>query len=329
MLTHRNIIAVSDGMMAGFPSMAEPGSYVSYLPLCHVAEQQMTNYVQMATGGEVTFLDDPTKLLDTLKVAQPTIFLGVPRVWEKIEAALSARLGQATGARKAMASWAMSSELRGFDQDVARNDGRVRVGLTRGLARRGVLQRVWAGLGLNRLKLAVTGGAPMPEQTMRFFASLGIVIYDGYGMSETAGVATAPTQGRPRFGTVGRALPGLELRIAEDGEVMLRGPSMTSGYYDRPQWTSELYDDEGWLFTGDLGRLDDEGNLVITGRKKEIIITAGRQEHRSERARGLHQAHRGNRPSHRDWRSTPVPRRSGHAGPRGARGGPTRGGGQR
>lgn len=275
MLRHRGLCVMSDAVLDRFPQIKAGVHYVSYLPLCHVAEQLMTNYLQTTTGGEVTFIDDPKNLRPALEAVRPQVVLGVPRVWEKIQAALEARLREATGIKARLASWALAIELAGFDADVARDDGEVRIGFLRGLARRLVITPILQKLGLDRADVCVTGAAPISESTLRFFASIGLTIYEGYGMTETSGVATSAEYRRPRFGTVGKPLPGVEVKIADDGEILLRGVIMTTGYLHRPQLTAELLDDDDWVHTGDLGSLDAEGNLKITGRKKDILITAG------------------------------------------------------
>ena len=275
MLRHRSMVVMAEATLERFPHLRDGMRYVSYLPLCHVAEQLMTNYLQLSTGGEVTFVDDPAGIRDALVAVRPQVFLGVPRVWEKMQAALEARLRGATGIRAALASWALATELKAFDADIARDDGKVRMSMFRRLARRLVISRIHEALGLDQVTVAVTGAAPIGLSTLRFFASLGIIVYEGYGMSETSGVATCASYLRPRFGTVGRALDGVEIAIADDGEILLRGEIMTQGYLDRPTLTAELIDDDGWVHTGDLGSLDQEGNLTITGRKKDILITAG------------------------------------------------------
>ncbi|MEO0603986.1 MAG: AMP-binding protein, partial [Myxococcota bacterium] len=275
MLRHRGLTIMADATLARFPLLGGGYRYVSYLPLCHVAEQLMTNYSQLTGGSEVWFIDDPKNLRDALVEVRPQVVLGVPRVWEKMQAALEARLREATGVRAMLAKWALATELAGFDADVKRDDGKQRIGLRRGLARRLVIDRIKDAIGLDQVQVAVTGAAPISESTLRFFASIGITIYEGYGMSETSGVATAAEYLRPRFGTVGRALDNVEIRIADDGEILMRGPIMTTGYLHRPALTAELIDDDGWVHSGDLGSIDDEGNVRITGRKKEMLIIAG------------------------------------------------------
>jgi long-chain acyl-CoA synthetase len=246
---------------------------ISYLPLCHVAEQLFTNFMHLITGGQVYFCPDLKKLKDYLPEVRPRIFLGVPRVWEKFEAALRTRLTEATGLKAKLASWATRTELAAFKKEVEL--GRPVRTLGRRLANQLVISKVKHKLGLDELVIAATGAAPISTRTLEFFASLGVQIIEGYGMSETTGVATASEYGRPCFGTVGKPLPGVEVRIAADGEIQLKGRNMTRGYLRQPEETAELFTDDGWLCTGDLGELTPEGHLKITGRKKDLIITAG------------------------------------------------------
>ncbi|NOY90878.1 MAG: long-chain fatty acid--CoA ligase [Deltaproteobacteria bacterium] len=276
MLDHAGQLMVGRACLARFPrfqSRTTEYHAVSYLPLCHQAEQLITNVNSIVTRGQVYFCADLAELKEHLVAARPTIFLGVPRVWEKFEAALSGKLAEAKGVTGKLAAWARETEFAGFKQDVER--GSIRIGLGRKLARALVVDKIKTALGLDRLEVAVTGAAPIAVSTQEFFASIGITIFEAYGMSETSGVATLTDPAKPRFGTVGTALDGVEIRIADDGEVCLRGRNMTRGYLHMEDETKELYGEDGWILTGDLGSLDAEGNLSITGRKKELLITAG------------------------------------------------------
>ena len=274
-LSHHGMIFVGERIAERFEFLQEEGIYksLSYLPLCHVAEQIFTNIAMLDNGGQVYFCPDLKLLKDYLAEVKPNVFLGVPRVWEKFEAALKAKLGQATGIKAKLTAWAQKTELAGFEASVAA--GEYKTGFGRKMANKLVISKVKSALGLEDLKLAATGAAPISADTQRFFAGLGICIYEGYGMSETSGVATVNDFLKPKFGSVGQALRGVEVRIAEDGEILLKGPNMTKGYLHMPDETAELLDDEGWLHTGDVGELDAENNLKITGRKKDLLITAG------------------------------------------------------
>ena len=269
MLDHGGQILCGEGVVEVLSVFREkPYRAVSYLPLCHQAEQLVTNVGALETGGEIFFCPDMTKVKDALLHAHPTLFLAVPRVWEKFEAALRAKLGQATGIKAKMASWARETELACFD-------ARSGTPLRRKLAHSLVLNKVKTALGLDQLEVAVTGAAPIAPETQRFFASLGIVLLDGYGMTETSGLATFTRPEDPVFGAVGKALSCNEVRIGDEGEIQLRGRNMTRGYFRMEEETRELFTPDGWLRTGDMGSLDEHGNVRITGRLKELIVTAG------------------------------------------------------
>ena len=277
MLDHGGIQHMQEAILGVAPRFRDPEAnpyiIVSYLPLCHVAEQAATNMGALMTGGQVFFCPDIKQIKDFLGEVRPTVFLAVPRVWEKFQAALEAKLGDATGLKATLAGWARDTELAAAKQEMA--TGRSVGGLGRSLANKLVISKVKGALGLDRLALALTGAAPISQGTLEFFASLGIVVHEVYGMSETTGLLTGNPMGAARFGTVGRALDGVELKIAEDGEIIARGRNMTRGYLRMPEKTAELLDEDGWLHTGDLGSIDGDGYLRITGRKKDILITAG------------------------------------------------------
>ena len=275
-LDHGGQLAIGQSLLEWAPFMAEPDAFhcISYLPLCHQAEQLITNVASLMVGGQVYFCPDLGDIKDYLTDVRPTLFLGVPRVWEKFEAALRRNLGEATGMKAKLVEFAMRSELEAFDEQVERGL-RQHHPLKRRVARRLVVDKVKRALGLDRLRVAITGSAPISVDTQRFFASLGIGIHEAYGLSETSGLCTLTDPIRPRFGTVGRPISCAEVRISDEGEIQIRGRLNTKGYLHMPEETAALYTDDGWLRTGDLGRMDDEGNVKITGRIKELLITAG------------------------------------------------------
>jgi long-chain acyl-CoA synthetase len=272
-VTHRGWNAVLDSVRAEFPFTDLQERSVSYLPLCHIAEHAMTLGLQTNSGAEVFMCDDVAKVREFLPVARPTVFLAVPRVWEKFEAALRARLGEATGVKAKLADWALATEFSGFQSDIAA--GKRTGGLQRALANRLVISKVKDALGLDQVWVCISGSAPMNPHTADFFASLCLPIHDVYGMTETTAVISVAPKDVPRSGTVGKPISCVEVRIAPDGEVLAKGPNMTPGYFKSPQQTAELLDDEGWLHTGDVGHLDDEGFLRITDRKKDLFKTSG------------------------------------------------------
>ena len=274
MLTHRGIELVSNAVGEVFPSLLETKQRgVSYLPLCHAAEQGVTNFSGLTTRAETYFCGDLTQIKDYLVEGRPTFFLAVPRVWEKFEAALRGKLAEATGIKAKLASWARATELAAFKQENA--TGQPVSSLSRTLANKLVISKIKEALGLDQLQVALSGAAPISVSTLEFFASIGLPISEGYGMTETSAFASVQPPGRLRLGTIGKPLPGVDAMIADDGEILLKGLNMVRGYHRLPDRTAELYNAEGWMHTGDLGALDEDGYISITGRKKDIIITAG------------------------------------------------------
>jgi long-chain acyl-CoA synthetase len=239
-LTHAQVLAGLRALDAVWP--ARPGDRtVSYLPMAHIAERGMGHYRAVLTGTQVTTLGDPGQLPAALRDARPTVFAGVPRVWEKLKAAAEAMLAAQPG--PAAAGEQARAEVR-------------------------------AALGLDQVRAAFCGAAPIAPEILGFLHTLGIPVAEVWGMSECL-VGTANPPGAIRLGSVGPPLPGTEVRLAGDGELLLRGPSVMRGYHRDPDGTASAVDSGGWLHTGDLAGIDGDGYVTITGRIKEIIITAG------------------------------------------------------
>ncbi|MBK6512720.1 MAG: long-chain fatty acid--CoA ligase [Polyangiaceae bacterium] len=247
---------------------------LSYLPLSHIAEQMFSIHLPVSIGSSIYFAESLEKVPDNLKEIQPTVFFGVPRIWEKFHAGISAKLGQATGVKKRLVEWARRV---GASVSQLRMKGREPVGLLAveyKLAKRLVFDKLKPAIGLGRARFCVSGAAPIAKEVLELFASLDIIVLEVYGQSEDCGPTSFNLPGRTKLGTVGPAIQGVVVKIAEDGEILVRGPNVFLGYYKEPEATSETLID-GWLHSGDLGAFDGEGFLSITGRKKEIIITAG------------------------------------------------------
>ncbi|MER7605973.1 AMP-dependent synthetase/ligase [Nocardioides sp. NPDC127503] len=273
-LTHRNIVFETTSSLT-VSGVEEPGVLVSYLPFAHIAERVLSLYIPQFNGGHVYLVQDPALLLGTLQEVHPTSFFGVPRVWEKIRTGVTALLAAETdetkkaGVEKAMAVGLAYVESQQFGQTTSPE---LQAQFEQVDA--AVLSTMRALLGLDKVEWAASAAAPMPLEVAKFFAGLGLKIYDVYGMTETTGAATGNGPEAFRLGTVGRAQPGIELRIADDGEILFRGPIMTPGYVNRPDATAALFDSEGWLHTGDIGSLDEDGFLTVVDRKKEMIINS-------------------------------------------------------
>jgi len=272
MLSHANL-SWTAGSALEVASLSASDSVLSYLPLSHVAEQLFSIHAPIWGAYPVYFAEAVTRVAENLKEIQPTIVFGVPRVWERFHEAVRAKLGAETGLKAKILSWAQGVGRRAV---ALRNRGEEPAGalaLQHRLADRLVFSKVKPLLGLANARLCCCGGAPVAREIPEFFAGLDLVIYEIYGLSE-CGPASFNRPGATRFGSIGPAWPGVEVRIAEDGEVLVRGPNVFLGYLNDPQATAEALED-GWLHSGDLGQFDDEGFLTLIGRKKEILITSG------------------------------------------------------
>jgi long-subunit acyl-CoA synthetase (AMP-forming) len=269
-LSHHNVVWTAAQVAAAY-AVSATDDLVSYLPLSHIAEQVVSLHTPMAVGGCSWFAESLETLRDNLVEVRPHFFFAVPRVWEKMQAGIQAAGAQNSGLKKKIAAWA-----RGVGAAAGRAEqaGQSKPFLYP-LARKLVFSKVRERLGLDRARIVATSTAPISVETLEFFLSLGLPILEVYGMSECTGPTTFSTGDRYRVGSVGFAIPGTELRIAEDGEVLMRGPHIFQGYYKNPEATRETVDAEGWLHSGDIGELSADGFLRITDRKKELLITSG------------------------------------------------------
>jgi long-chain acyl-CoA synthetase len=269
--THRNLLWTTEAVRRTL-DLPENLRLVSYLPLAHIAERMSTHYLGMWLGCEVFYCQDIRQVLDYTLVARPQAFLGVPRIWEKLQTRLLARF--AGDRRRALIMFALHNGQRVVK---ARQAGRrpAIAGLLHALFDRLVFRKVREGLGLDEVSVAVTTAAPTDPNLIVFFNALGIPLCELYGLSECSGPATTNRPNANRIGSVGQPLAGVEIALGLDRELLIRGGNVVSGYHNLPQETEQSFDSEGWLRTGDLGSVDADGFVWITGRKKDLIITAG------------------------------------------------------
>jgi long-chain acyl-CoA synthetase len=247
---------------------------LSYLPLCHVAERLTSSIDAVHAGYIVNFGEGGEAFVSDLREVQPTVFLGVPRVWEKMLATVQIGMGDASPLKRLNYRFWLA---RGRRLAQRRMRGGLGPGsrLVAGLGHVLLYRSLRAKLGLSRVRVAISGAAPIAPQVLEFFWAIGVPVREGYGQTEGTAVATYTPPDDVRIGKVGSALPGVELRIADDGEILVRGPGVFGGYLKDEAATRRTIDDDGWLHTGDVGELDGDGFLTITDRKKDIIITAG------------------------------------------------------
>jgi long-chain acyl-CoA synthetase len=273
MLSHNNLSWTADCAVE-IAEAREGDCTLSYLPLSHIAEQMFSIHVPVSAGMAVYFARSIEKVPDDLKEVQPTVFFGVPRIWEKFNAGIRTKLADVKGAKATLIAWARRVA---HEATLLRAAGREPGPLLRAqhtLARKLVFSKLHDAIGLGRARVCVSGAAPIAPDVLDFFASLDILVHEVYGQSEGCGPTSFNRPGRTRLGSVGPAIPGCEVRIAEDGEILARGPNIFLGYLKDQEATDETLID-GWLHSGDLGSFDADGYLFITGRKKDILITAG------------------------------------------------------
>jgi len=267
-LTHDNIfsnvMACSDVL-----DIDSTDTTASFLPLSHIL-QRMVDYLFFHVGCVIAYPRSIQTVVDDLPVIRPTVAVSVPRLYEKIYNSVM----DADGLKKKLIGWAVDVADRVAELRLAGKEPRGLLALQYGLADRLVFSKVKEAVG-GRLQFFVSGGGPLAPVLNRFFYSIGLTILEGYGLTETSPVTNVNTLEDFRIGTVGKPVPGTEIRIADDGEILVRGRQVMKGYYQNPEATAQAIDEEGWFRTGDIGVLDADGFLSITDRKKDIIVTAG------------------------------------------------------
>jgi len=273
MLSHANFVS-NVLASASLIDIGPRDKVLSFLPLSHVLERMAGFYIMMAVGTGIAYASSVESVADDMRLVRPTVMISVPRLYEKIYARVTAAAMAGGPAKRLIFDWA-----RGVGQEWGR---RVRAGdkvhpglaFQRRLADRLVFSKLRARTG-GRLRFFVSGGAPLAPHINEFFYAAGMIILEGYGLTETSPVISVNSFDHFRVGSVGKVIPGVEVRIAEDGEIDTRGPNVMLGYYNNPVATREVLTEDGWLHTGDIGRFDEDGYLYITDRKKDLIVTAG------------------------------------------------------
>ncbi len=289
--THHNVLFETGSThMSG--TVPDELRAISYLPLAHIAERVLTIYLPIHEAAHIYFCPDQKDLLSTLQQVQPTSLFGVPRVWQKMQAGIVALMAaEQDEAKKAAVAQAMDAGRRYVEGCQFGYQVTPEVAAAFERADAEVLGPIRSLLGLGEAVTTLSAAAPLPPEVGRFFAGLGMKILDVYGMTETTGAVTANTPDAFRLGTVGRPLPGIEVTIADDGEVLVRGPVSTPGYLGLAEASAALLDADGWVHTGDIGTLDPDQFLSIVDRKKELIITAGGENIAPVAIEGLLMAH--------------------------------------
>jgi len=274
MISSRGVLELLPGVVEMVGTDDGTQLVLSYLPLCHVAEKIYTVFLPLGTNSIVHFGESIDTVQDDLREVSPTIFLGVPRIWEKMHASLLIRMQNSSWLKRTLFDFFTG---RGRDYAQARKAGTLSLGqrLVLLLGDMLVFRALQERLGMRRCTFPNSGAAPIAPELLQWFHGVGIDIREAYGMTELGGASHLNSPGHEKLGTVGRPIPGLEQRLGDDGELLLRGACVFVGYLHNEEATRGTIDEEGFLHTGDLASIDDEGYVTITGRKKEIIITAG------------------------------------------------------
>jgi long-chain acyl-CoA synthetase len=272
MLTHGNITSNLTDALQNLDIESE-FTALSFLPLSHSFERTV-DYIYFYRGCSIGYAESIQTIGQNLGEVKPHVFVAVPRVYEKVLSRINEGIAAAGGAKEKIFRWAVSVGRQALPELLAGRRPGGLLGLKLGVADKLVFSKIRERLG-GRFAFAVSGGAPLSRDVAEFFWGAGVRIYEGYGLTETSPVLTINSHGATKLGSVGRAIPNVELRIAEDGEILARGPNIMKGYYNNPEATAEAIDADGWFHTGDIGHLDEDGFLFITDRKKELIVTAG------------------------------------------------------
>lgn len=273
MLTHGNFLSNCEAVHEAVPLMQED-LLLSFLPLSHVFERMAGYYLPLLAGGKIAYAENMEKVPENIREVHPTVLTGVPRFYEKFKERIDEAIKSETGLKRLILLWAIQVGQEWAGKKVAGKKISWGLRLEYAVADTLVFSKLRERLG-GRLRFCVSGGAPLSKELALFFYGVGVLILEGYGLTETSPVIAVNRPDRFRFGSVGPVIPGVEVRLAEDGEILTRGPHVMQGYFKQPEATAQAIDAEGWFHTGDVGQLDPEGFLTITDRKKDLIKTSG------------------------------------------------------
>jgi len=274
MISHENLIYSLVSSIDNAP-VYPTDDQICFLPLCHILERVFSVFNPIASRSTVNFAESPETIFDNLQEVSPHTFVAVPRVWEKIFSRVSITVGDATGLQKWAYAKAMKAGVKKAEFEAEGQELPFGAKFSYKFWDIAVLQNLRRMLGMDRLRRGGSGAAPISPELLSWYQSIGVPLLEGYGMTESAGVISINKNGENKVGTVGPAVTGAELRIAQDGEIQYKAGNVFKGYWKKPDKTAETLTDDGWLRTGDVGMMDNQGFLTITGRLKDIIITAG------------------------------------------------------
>ena len=273
MLSHRNCVWMGSALTSNNPMYADD-AIMSFLPLCHIFEQLFTILAHFRIGHIVNFIESPDTVVDNMIEISPTVGHAVPRIWEKYYSAIMIRMSDATWFKRLVFGGAMKIGRKHATLEMNFEPIPLSVRFLFALAHLAVFRKLKERMGFDRMRIAYSGAAPIAPEILLFFHSIGVNLVEGYGQTEGTGVTTTSEIGRVKFGSVGVPLKGVEIKIADDGEILVKSPGVFKGYFKDPEATAKTIVN-GWLHSGDVGTIDKDGFLTITDRKKDIIVTAG------------------------------------------------------
>jgi len=273
MLTHDNFVSNAQSVQS-LVDVRIDDLFLSFLPLSHVFERMAGHYLPLTAGSTVAYAESIFTVQNNMVELKPTVMASVPRLYESIHSRVTDGIAKQPEKKRKMAEWALGIGWAFHSKRVRGQGAGLLTGLQYKLADRLVLQPLRARVTGDRLRFFISGGAPLPIKTAEFMTSVGLTILEGYGLTETSPVICVNRPEKTKLGTVGPPIPGVEVKIAADGEILSRGPHIMVGYFNKPDETTQAIDPEGWFHTGDIGVLDEEGYLKITDRKKDIIVLA-------------------------------------------------------
>jgi len=274
MLLHSNLVSNVIASLAAFRGIGRDDLALSFLPLCHVFERMGGHYLMLHIGATIAYAESIDKVPANLLEVRPTVMLSVPRLYEKMYARIQEKVAADPPLRQRIFRWALAVGREAFKHQLAGAPPGLWLRLQRFVAQKLVFDKISARTG-GRLRVFVSGSAPLSREIAEFFGACGMPILEGYGLTETSPVICVNLPHRMKPGSVGPPIPGIEVKIAPDGEILTRGPHVMKGYYNKPEATAEAIEADGWFHTGDIGVLDPDGFLIITDRKKDLLATSG------------------------------------------------------
>jgi long-chain acyl-CoA synthetase len=277
MLTHQNFVSNVNQLQAVDPDFLKPGhTFLSFLPLAHSLERTVGYYAPIFLGGDkVAFAESTEKLLENFQEIRPTFLVSVPRIYEKVHSGIVSKVASASPVKKALFNWAMGVAKENLPYVCENRERTGLFALKYNLADKIIFSKLRVALGMDRLRAAVSGGGPLSVSDAEFFLGMGIKVLEGFGLTETAPVTNGNKPLRIKPGTVGPALKDTIIKISAEGEILIKGPQVMKGYYKNEAATKAAFTDDGFFRTGDIGEIDADGYLKITGRIKDLIVTSG------------------------------------------------------